>query len=173
MIDTNFHGLPVTIFYNFMTTTVSEPISVMRKRRQRARNGIGGFGNSITKQSNLISLFRFLPGHPRFFLGTDSAPHPRSTKEAATSNAGVFTSPYVLPYLAHILDGLGALDKLQAFACENGRKFYGISGDRPQVKLVKRPFKVPDELPFTDDEGKKSSVVPFLAGKELSWSIEA
>lgn len=133
----------------------------------------------------LLSCFRFhqsngLPfsslaaaGHPRFFLGTDSAPHPRNTKECAISHAGVFTQPYLMPYLAHILEGFGALDKLESFACENGRKFYGFTQEKPRemLKLVKQPLLVPDELKYVDDDGKPSSVVPFLAGQTLNWSL--
>ncbi|CAJ0846704.1 21553_t:CDS:10, partial [Entrophospora sp. SA101] len=65
-----------------------------------------------------------LEGHPRFFLGTDSAPHPAHLKECAQSCAGVFTTPLALAYLATILDSFGAIPRLNDFACENGKKFY-------------------------------------------------
>jgi dihydroorotase len=64
-------------------------------------------------------------GHPRFFLGTDSAPHPRSAKEGSAAAAGVYTGNLVLPYLATALDAFGALDRLEDFACRFGRAFYG------------------------------------------------
>ncbi|TPX62075.1 dihydroorotase [Powellomyces hirtus] len=113
-------------------------------------------------------------GHPRFLLGTDSAPHPRHAKEASTSVAGVFTTPLVLPYLATILESFGALDRLPQFACQNGRAFYKLPA-HPQgsvVTLVKEPVSVPAEYKFMDDEGQERSVVPFMAGKSLTWSIK-
>ncbi|KAI8592087.1 hypothetical protein BDZ88DRAFT_408213 [Geranomyces variabilis] len=113
--------------------------------------------------------------HPRFFLGTDSAPHPRHTKEAPQTVAGVFTSALVLPYLATILDGFDALDSLRAFACENGRRFYKLAprtgAAATEAALVKEPVQVPQEYAYVDDEGNKRSIVPFMAGKTLTWSL--
>ncbi|KAJ3057377.1 hypothetical protein HK097_008472 [Rhizophlyctis rosea] len=113
-------------------------------------------------------------GHPRFFLGTDSAPHPRHLKENASSCAGVFTGSHVLPYLATILESFGALDRLQSFACENGRRFYQLgerSATAGQVTLQRTEFTVPEELEYVDDEGAERAIVPFMAGKKLTWSF--
>ncbi|RKO82839.1 hypothetical protein BDK51DRAFT_16228, partial [Blyttiomyces helicus] len=113
-------------------------------------------------------------GHPRFFLGTDSAPHARRAKEAGTSVAGVFTGPYVLPYLATILDSFGALPQLRGFACEYGRAFYGLparAATATPAVLVRKEFEVPAEIEYIDDDGQKSSVVPFWAGQKLTWSL--
>eukprot|EP00842_Homolaphlyctis_polyrhiza_P006772 jgi/Hompol1/7096/HPOL_000742-RA len=107
-----------------------------------------------------------LDGHPRFFLGTDSAPHPRHTKETANAAAGVYVTPYVLPYLVQILDSFGALGRLEDFACKFGRAFYGIEQpsleSRRVVTLVKADTSasgthIPDELCFVDDEGAPRS----------------
>src|SRR5690606_6131782 len=78
-------------------------------------------------------------GHPRFFLGTDSAPHPSHKKEGPDSCAGVYTTPLVLPYLATILESFGALDRLKGFACDFGRQFYEVKDEKwvGQVKLVR------------------------------------
>lgn len=113
-------------------------------------------------------------GNPKFFLGTDSAPHPRHTKETSAPAAGVFTSPLVLPYVATILESFGALDKLQQFACENGRAFYKLPARAQStvVKLVKENFQVPTEYKYVDDEGTERSIVPFMAGKSLKWRLE-
>ncbi|KAI8910328.1 hypothetical protein EDD86DRAFT_190006 [Gorgonomyces haynaldii] len=113
-------------------------------------------------------------GHPRFFLGTDSAPHPRSAKETKQAAAGVYVTPFVLPYLATILDSFGALDRLQGFACEFGRRFYGIPQPLQQqkVNLLRKPFAVPESIPYVSDEGKEETVVPFLAGKTLAFTLE-
>ncbi len=128
-------------------------------------------------------------GHPRFFLGTDSAPHPRSAKETSKAAAGVFVTPFVGAYLAHILESFGALDRLEGFACRFGRQFYGIPqptmdetnatahlmNEKHQFQkmlvLEKKEMKIPNELEYVNEHGKVASVVPFLAGKSLTWSL--
>ena len=114
-----------------------------------------------------------LDGHPRFFLGTDSAPHPRTSKEGSIAAAGVYVTHFVLPYLATILDSFGALDRLSGFACQFGRSFYGIKQplQNQSVYLNKKNWTVPLELEYEED-GQKKSVVPFLAGKSLAFSLE-
>ncbi|CAJ0910337.1 16896_t:CDS:2, partial [Entrophospora sp. SA101] len=93
-----------------------------------------------------------LEGHPRFFLGTDSAPHPAHLKECAQSCAGVFTTPLALAYLATILDSFGAIPRLNDFACENGKKFYGIEHNDKllKTKLIKASVKVPEKYSYLD-----------------------
>ncbi|KAJ3416529.1 hypothetical protein HDV05_001266 [Chytridiales sp. JEL 0842] len=115
-----------------------------------------------------------LEGHPRFFLGTDSAPHPRHMKETSACAAGVYTGPYVLQYLANALDSFGALDKLHNFACVYGRKFYGLpalNSAAPSVMLLKKDLTVEKEIKYVDDEGVQRTIVPYLAGKTLKYSI--
>ncbi|KAI8969047.1 hypothetical protein BDF20DRAFT_839013 [Mycotypha africana] len=114
-------------------------------------------------------------GHPRFFLGTDSAPHPIAAKEGPKSNAGVFTTPLVLPYLAKIFEEIGCLDKLENFACHYGRQFYGLSHKQgfedKKVTLVKESNTVVPakfEISSTEDLGV---VVPFYANKDIGWKI--
>jgi len=115
--------------------------------------------------------------NPKFFLGSDSAPHPRHLKECQTACAGVFTSPFILPYLATIFEKLNCLVYLPQFISENGRKFYNLpeksNKQEDYIWLVRREssLKIPDEFfygPLDDPEG---SVVPFWAGKELPWHI--
>lgn len=115
-----------------------------------------------------------LDGHPRFFLGTDSAPHPKTSKEGPAAAAGVFVTPFVLPYLASILDSFGALDKITGFACENGRAFYGVpaSADSTMVTLVNETMFIPNEISYVNELGQEACVVPFLAGKEISWKLQ-
>ncbi|KAF7732758.1 hypothetical protein EC973_000030 [Apophysomyces ossiformis] len=119
-------------------------------------------------------------GHPRFFLGTDSAPHPSHTKETAHAHAGVFTTPLVLPYLAKIFDDMGCLDKLENFACHFGRQFYGLSQkegfeDR-KVTLVKESNTIVPQQYHISDDGLANptlgAVVPFLANKDIGWRIK-
>ena len=122
-------------------------------------------------------------GDPKFFLGTDSAPHPKHLKEktivsigtgVSHAPAGVFVTPLVLPYLATILDSFGALDKLEGFACQFGRRFYGIPTPiQPKlITLVKSPCMVPLSYDYTDDDGQERHIVPFMAGKQLTWSFK-
>ncbi|KAJ3326451.1 hypothetical protein HDU93_002436 [Gonapodya sp. JEL0774] len=114
-------------------------------------------------------------GHPRFFLGTDSAPHPRHTKETAHAHAGVFTTPHTASYLASVLDSFGALEQIQSFGCKNGRLFYGLptrASNAPVITLVKDEWIVDGALRFQDDEGVQREVVPFWAGKKAAWRLK-
>jgi len=119
--------------------------------------------------------FSFL-GHPRFFLGTDSAPHPSHKKEGPDSCAGVFTTPLVLPYLATILESYGALDRLQGFACDFGRAFYEVKDEKWKgtVTLARENWNTPAKYSFGDSSVQGSEfgdVVPFMAGKQLGWKV--
>jgi len=110
-------------------------------------------------------------GHPRFFLGSDSAPHPPDRKTTASPTqacaAGVYTSPILLPLTATLLESFGALDKLEGFVSTHGRAFYRQKA--PDLKVVLR------ETPGTKVKSEWSlhghSVVPFMAGKELNWEL--
>jgi dihydroorotase len=101
-------------------------------------------------------------GHPRFFLGSDSAPHPRHDKENACACAGVYTQPLLLAYLADACDRFGCLERLEAFACRHGAAFYGLPPATGTVTLERRPCTVP--LAY-------GPVVPFRAGETLAWSV--
>ncbi|KAI0347549.1 dihydroorotase [Trametopsis cervina] len=110
-------------------------------------------------------------GHPRFFLGSDSAPHPPHKKATATPNtgcaAGVYTSPVLLPLVAHLLESFGALDKLEGFVSAHGRAFYRRPArEGAQVTLRRAESVVPEAWSVGED-----SVVPFWAGRELGWEI--
>lgn len=105
---------------------------------------------------------RVREGHPRFFLGSDSAPHPRTSKECAEACAGVFTGPLLLPYLADTLDRLGCLDRLRDFVSSFGRRFYALEETTARVTLVREPQTVPERY---------GGVVPFRAGQTLNWSL--
>jgi len=101
-------------------------------------------------------------GNPKFFLGSDSAPHPRCAKEAACGCAGVFTTPLLLPYLADCFDRLGCLDRLANFTSTFGHNFHGLPALDGTITLQKQNQIVPETY---------SSVVPYRAGETLSWSI--
>ena len=103
-------------------------------------------------------------GSAKFFLGTDSAPHTRDKKETACGCAGIFNAPYALESYAKTFDEEGALDKLEAFASENGPKFYGLELNKARVVLERKPFSVPSLL----GDGALQ-LAPFHAGNRLAW----
>ncbi|MBP2170926.1 dihydroorotase [Erwinia toletana] len=106
-------------------------------------------------------------GNPRFFLGTDTAPHSRQRKEASCGCAGVFNAPTALPAYATVFEEMNALQHLEAFCSENGPRFYGLPLNEGKIKLVRKPYTVSENIPLGDD-----TLVPFLAGETLNWSVE-
>lgn len=105
-------------------------------------------------------------GSPKFFLGTDTAPHEAGAKESACGCAGIFNAPYALESYAKIFEEEGALDKLEAFAAENGPDFYGLPLNSGHIVLERKETRVPDFI----GEGARR-VVPFHAGKRLPWRL--
>ena len=105
-------------------------------------------------------------GDPRFFLGTDSAPHPLTAKESACGCAGIFSAPTALGLYAEAFEGVGALDALEGFASLHGPAFYGLRPSEETVTLVREPWGVPAESEF--GEGR---VVPMGAGRDLVWRV--
>jgi dihydroorotase len=103
---------------------------------------------------------------PRFFLGTDSAPHARHTKEADCGCAGVYTAHAGIELYAEAFEQMGALDKLEAFASHRGPDFYRLPRNRERITLAKEPWTVPAELPFGD-----KTLVPMRAGQAMPWRL--
>jgi dihydroorotase len=106
-------------------------------------------------------------GDPRFFLGTDSAPHARSTKENRCGCAGCYSAPVALALYAEAFDAAGALDRLEAFASFHGADFYGLPRSSGRVSVVRESWTAPMGYPFGDDV-----VVPLKAGEEIRWRVE-
>ena len=105
-------------------------------------------------------------GEARFFLGTDSAPHPRRAKEAACGCAGLYTAHAGIELYAEAFDRAGAIDALEGFASRNGPAFYGLEPNRETITLRREPWMVPDTMPMGGDV-----LVPFRAGSRVAWSI--
>lgn len=105
-------------------------------------------------------------GSPKFFLGTDSAPHARHTKETACGCAGCFTAPAALEMYAEVFDSLGALDRLEAFASFHGPDFYGLPRNSDKITLRKESWTLPAEYPFGEH-----SIIPLKAGESLQWKV--
>ena len=105
-------------------------------------------------------------GNPKFFLGTDSAPHAIHLKENACGCAGIFSAHAAIELYAEVFDQAGALDRLEAFAGFHGADFYGLPRNREKITLVKDPWTVPDAYPFGEYQ-----VVPLRAGQTVTWSL--
>ena len=101
-------------------------------------------------------------GSPKFFLGTDSAPHARHAKESACGCAGIFNAPYALESYAAVFEEEGALDRLEGFASENGPRFYGLPLNEGTVTLERAETAVPETV---------GELVPFHAGETLGWRL--
>ena len=106
-------------------------------------------------------------GESRFFLGTDSAPHPRHAKESACGCAGSYTAHAAMALYTEVFEDAGALDQLERFASFNGADFYGLARNTTKIILRKTPWKVPAEYPLGD-----SQVIPLRAGETLRWQLE-
>jgi dihydroorotase len=107
-----------------------------------------------------------ISGNPKFFLGTDSAPHGRLAKEAACGCAGIYTAHAGIELYATAFEEAGALDRLEGFASLFGAQFYGLPPNPDTITLVREPWTVPATLPFGDDE-----LVPLRAGEIVPWTL--
>jgi dihydroorotase len=105
-------------------------------------------------------------GNPKFFLGTDSAPHARPTKEAACGCAGMYTAHAAIELYAAAFEEAGALQRLDDFAGTFGAQFYGLPLNRGRITLAREEWRVPERLRFGDDE-----LVPLRAGETVPWKL--
>jgi dihydroorotase len=105
-------------------------------------------------------------GSPRFFLGTDSAPHAAALKEASVCGAGCYTAPAALELYAEAFEAAGALDRLEGFASQHGADFYGLPRNSGTVTLKRQPRTLPETLPFGD-----TVIKPLRGGETLNWSL--
>lgn len=105
-------------------------------------------------------------GNPKFFLGTDSAPHGKQAKEAACGCAGIYTAHGALELYAEVFEKANALDKLEGFASFYGADFYGLPRNVDTITLEKQSWEVPETLPFGNE-----TLVPLRAGESIQWKI--
>jgi len=105
-------------------------------------------------------------GNPKFFLGTDSAPHPRHAKETTCGCAGMYTAPAAIELYAEVFEQVGALDKLEGFASFHGADFYDLPRNTSTITLEKKTWTMPDTFKFGDDV-----VVPLRAGEAVQWQL--
>ena len=107
-----------------------------------------------------------ISGNPKFFLGTDSAPHARSLKENSCGCAGIYSSPAAIELYAEVFDANNALDKLEAFASFFGADFYGLARNQSKIKLQRSDWQLPADYLYGDDV-----VVPIRAGETVRWRL--
>jgi dihydroorotase len=105
-------------------------------------------------------------GDPKFFLGTDSAPHSRETKETACGCAGIYTAHAAIEFYADVFEQAGALDRLEGFASCHGADFYGVSRNAGQIVLTRSAWTIPNELAFGG-----SRLQPYRAGMNCAWTL--
>ncbi|BBL76499.1 dihydroorotase [Methylomagnum ishizawai] len=119
----------------------------------------------LKRESHRLALLAAATsGNPKFFLGTDSAPHPRGGKESACGCAGCYTAHAALELYAEAFEAAGALDKLEAFASFHGPDFYRLPRNQGTVTLERRAWRAPESFPFGAE-----TLVPLRAGEPLAW----
>ncbi|WP_373082371.1 dihydroorotase [Zhongshania sp.] len=117
-----------------------------------------------THQQALISAAT--SGSPKFFLGTDSAPHAKNRKETSCGCAGCYTAYAAIEMYAEAFEAAGALDKLEAFASFYGADFYGLPRNSDSITLIKQSWTAPEQLPLGSD-----IIYPLRGGEQLHWQI--
>jgi dihydroorotase len=162
-------------FVRDATTPIAATITPQHLRWSRSVLFAGGLRPHyyclpiLKRESHRVALVEAATsGNPRFFLGTDSAPHARHAKEAACCGAGCYSAPIALALYAEAFDTVGALARLPDFASGFGADFYGLPGNQETVTLVREPTPVPREYAFGDD-----TLVPVCAGETVAWTTRS
>jgi dihydroorotase len=121
----------------------------------------------LKREEHRLALLRAATsGNPKFFLGTDSAPHARTSKETPCGHAGIYSAPAAIELYAEAFEQVGALDKLEGFASFHGPAFYGLPRNAESIILRREAWTVPGELSFGAD-----TVVPLRAGESVAWRV--
>jgi dihydroorotase len=121
----------------------------------------------LKRETHRLALVKAaVSGNPKFFLGTDSAPHARHTKETTCGCAGIYTAHAGIELYAEAFAAAGALDKLEGFASRHGAQFYGMPVNGDSILLTEAPWSVPEEIAFGPDR-----LVPLRAGATVAWKL--
>lgn len=108
-----------------------------------------------------------ISGNPKFFLGTDSAPHAREAKESACGCAGIYSAHNAIELYAEVFEKSACLDQLEAFASHHGADFYGLPRNEGTITLEKKSWQIPETLAFGESE-----IIPFRAGEHCQWKMK-
>ena len=111
-------------------------------------------------------------GDPSFFLGTDSAPHTRNSKESACGCAGIFSAVAAMEYYAEMFDGMNKIDRLEGFSSHFGADFYRLPRNTEQITLARKVKTIPNAIPDSHSKSQTEEIVPLKAGEDVSWSLE-
>jgi dihydroorotase len=123
----------------------------------------------LKREAHRLSLMRAATsGSPKYFLGTDSAPHERKAKESGCGCAGCYSAPAAIELYAEAFDRAGALERLEAFASFHGADFYGLPRNSATITLKREEWVVPASYPFGEH-----TVVPLRAGETMCWRLDA
>ncbi|MDX9766721.1 MAG: dihydroorotase [Ectothiorhodospiraceae bacterium] len=123
----------------------------------------------LKREEHRSALMRIIAtGHPRFFLGTDSAPHSKDAKESACGCAGIYSAHAALELYAEAFEQAGSLQQLETFASLNGPRFYGLPPNEERIALLREDWTVPASYPFGDQ-----TIVPLRAGGDVHWRIDS
>ena len=123
----------------------------------------------LKRESHRLALLKAATsGNPRFFLGTDSAPHPKGLKEHACGCAGCYTALHAMELYAQAFEQAGALERLEGFASFHGPDFYQLPRNTDTLCLQRIDWVMPDELPFAD-----TTIVPLNSGETIHWKMQA
>jgi dihydroorotase len=121
----------------------------------------------LKREEHRLALVKAaISGNPKFFLGTDSAPHARHTKESGCGCAGIYTAHAGIELYAEAFEAASALDRLEAFASFYGADFYGLPRNPERLVLLQQEWSVPDEMPLG-----RHSLVPLRAGSLVRWAL--
>ncbi len=121
----------------------------------------------LKREEHRLALLRAATsGNPKFFLGTDSAPHSQDSKESSCGCAGCYSALHAMELYAEAFESVDALDKLEAFASFYGPDFYQLPRNTEQITLTQTTWRIPDELPFPE-----SVLIPLRAGEEITWQL--
>lgn len=122
----------------------------------------------LKKQEDQKALINAaISGNPKFFMGTDSAPHAKNKKESACGCAGIYSAHASVEFYAHVFDKHDALDKLEAFTSHFGADFYQLPRNHNKITLIKQDWTVPSSLTYADNE-----LIPLWAGQTLNWKVK-
>ncbi|MBC6962062.1 MAG: dihydroorotase, partial [Nitrosomonas sp.] len=105
-------------------------------------------------------------GHSRFFLGTDSAPHPVRDKESACGCAGIYSAHAAIEFYAEVFEQAGRLDRLEAFTSFHGPDFYGLPRNTDRISLIRKSWQIPEQVELGEEK-----LIPLRAGEQARWKL--